>query len=928
MSNPKILVTGDFPVDYDLYLHSEAENPPPGTPPTSFRATFGGAGIAFKVLHGVWNASPPASRPDVRLLVSERPATAPTAAVWVPCGLGSLANGAAGQKAKVWRTRRSQSLGPVVSEPPTMPVPGPFAAEWAADPAAADLLVIQDDAAAFRSAVPPRLLAVLQSKESGRRAWVLLKTGLPIARGPLWWAAISNQEIAQRLIVVVPVSHLRRANVRISQGISWERTAEDLVRELTASPAFTSLRQARHVVVTLGNEGALCLSRNPERHDEVEAQLFFDPAHMEGEWAAGAGLEGEAYGYHAVCTAALAARLAANIASLEADSTVQLGAAVGTALRAMRVLRLLGHGFVDAAEPGVPAEALGKLLASENYGDFSGKLAAAVDWGRLGSYGRTAVPVGSAPMTTWRILESSARDGDHPLYGCARRVALKGSTALANVPYARFGGLFTADRHEIESLRNMKRLIESYARDGMDTKPLSLAVFGPPGAGKSFGIKQIAESVIQREKQAFLEFNLSQFGDPSDLVGAFHQVRDKVLENRLPVVFWDEFDSERYRWLQFLLAPMQDGKFQEGQVTHPLGRCVFVFAGATSYTYKDFGPPECAPDSAATDAKEYRNGVSDFKLKKGPDFKSRLHGYLDVLGPNQRQVLIGGEWADDPSDVCFPVRRAILLRAMLGLMKHETQTQPLEMDPGLLSVLLEIGHFRHGSRSFEKILLAVRQGSRGSYHRSALPTDEVLEMNLKESVQVEHLLGRSAVILPYVDLLAAAIHARWLSEATPGSTFLKEFEVLDAEERADNVAAALRIPDVLALAGLELVPSGGSGAPPQAVEEVLEEHMEVLAEAEHDGWMVFRLENGWRPCERVDDKEERQRQRRARLHDCLRPYSDLTTAVQDLDRGAIRWYPTAAALAGFQLDFIRRPKCGEMRQGEESIPVRVADPGY
>ena len=86
-----------------------------------------------------------------------------------------------------------------------------------------------------------------------------------------------------------------------------------------------------------------------------------------------------------------------------------------------------------------------------------------------------------------------------------------------------------------------------------------------------------------------LEFNLAQFAETTDLIGAFHQVRDKVLQGLTPIVFWDEFDSREYEWLQYLLAPMQDGSFQEGQITHPIGKCVFVFAGGTSYDFDNFG---------------------------------------------------------------------------------------------------------------------------------------------------------------------------------------------------------------------------------------------------------------------------------------------------------------------------------------------------
>ena len=169
-------------------------------------------------------------------------------------------------------------------------------------------------------------------------------------------------------------------------------------------------------------------------------------------------------------------------------------------------------------------------------------------------------------------------------------VAVLGPEALERFPVARFGGYQTVDRKEIESLRTIRQLINNYRKEARPKTPLNLGVFGPPGSGKSYVVIEIAKAVLNIKNEDVLLFNLSQFSEVADLFGAFHQVRDKVLSGVTPLVFWDEFDSQGYRWLQYMLAPMEDGEFQEGQVTHKIGKSIFMFAGATSYTYEKFGP--------------------------------------------------------------------------------------------------------------------------------------------------------------------------------------------------------------------------------------------------------------------------------------------------------------------------------------------------
>jgi hypothetical protein len=202
-----------------------------------------------------------------------------------------------------------------------------------------------------------------------------------------------------------------------------------------------------------------------------------------------------------------------------------------------------------------------------------------------------------------------------------------------------------------------------------------------------------------------------------------HQVRDCVLRGELPIVFWDEFDSQGLKWLQYLLAPMQDGTFQEGPITHPIGKCVFVFAGGTAPRFEEFGEPprEPTPPKSKSDDQRLRQtreeSEADFKAKKGPDFKSRLAGYINVVGPNRR----------DEHDITFPVRRALLLRFHLGVGPDARMT----IDPGLLAAFLKIDEYRHGARSLEKIAQQVRLAShRGEFTRSDLPSRTELDLHV------------------------------------------------------------------------------------------------------------------------------------------------------------------------------------------------------
>lgn len=201
-----------------------------------------------------------------------------------------------------------------------------------------------------------------------------------------------------------------------------------------------------------------------------------------------------------------------------------------------------------------------------------------------------------------------------------QNIVKSGQKAIRDIdcPFLSIGRLFEIEESKIEQLLKLNHLLRDYASRRFAPRPLSIAVFGPPGSGKSFAITELAKNADLQAAPMFLSYNLSQFHSVDDLEPAFHAVQSAVLRGRLPFVFWDEFDSEldgrTLGWLKHFLAPMQDGEFFARGVAHPLGRCVFIFAGATEQNFDKFRERQ---DQSCTGAKL-------------PDFVSRIKAWLTV----------------------------------------------------------------------------------------------------------------------------------------------------------------------------------------------------------------------------------------------------------------------------------------------------------
>jgi len=747
--------------------------------------------------------------------------------------------------------------------------------DWARvvnDSPSTPLVVLDDANLSFRST---RDLWPASLTAPGSNPWVLVKMSRPIAEGDLWNYLCEHH--SKKLIVVMTVNDLRLTEVQISHPLSWERTAQDLVWEVIYNRNLPSLVDCAHVVVSFNAAGAFLYSR--DSGDELPCRLIFDPEVVEGMWEQS--YPGKMVGYSSCLTAGIAKEV------MLAPEKPEIRKGICAGLSAMRCLHREGYGQRGASASEVqldfPVSAVVSALSNENT-----------------SFQEITVPMRTGNKY-WTIL------GDqypNDLEELANQVVLNGpEKALNGVPLGRFGGLLTVDRQEIESLRSIGSLVSEYVALERTKRPLSIAVFGPPGSGKSFGITQLAMALRPDEIEV-KEFNLSQLQSTDELLSAFHQVRDIGLSGKIPLIFWDEFDSDFkgiYGWLRYFLAPMQDGKFLQGNHAHPIGKAIFVFAGGTSWTLDNFGK----------NAKD-----EERRTAKIPDFVSRLKGYLNVLGPNQRTG------AKDPY---YVLRRALLLRSMLVRdAKQVLRKGQVQIDSGVLRAFLQTCSYKHGARSMESLIAMSQLDGKTRFERSSLPTREQLDLHV-DGLDFRALVQQLPLKGEVLEHLAKAAHEVFCAalnkdgwkfgpvknDDTKEHPYLKGFpgegfSLLPEEVKEQNRDQVRDIPGKLAFAGCYMVPAVEGEPPFEFPKDVLEE----LASREHTRWMRQKARGGWRYGETRDDEKK--------LQPCMLPWKkgeldaytdfadclgdkELSEIEKDKDRTAVREIAKILKVAGYTI---------------------------
>lgn len=506
---------------------------------------------------------------------------------------------------------------------------------------------------------------------------------------------LSNKNLAEKTIALVTIDSLRDYGLNIRKGLSWDQMFTETFRELRS---IDRLSQLCCLVVVFHHEGSLVIFPRSEN-----CTLFYSPTNLESAIEAAVGNTP-----HSSMTLLQAAVIQGVEDLLKDDLWLNESRSdeknhclspqgeeklcdyieAGLGMR----IRLLVKGYIqdengrmlkmDSVELAkfLPNQ-LEKVLKEEKENEKE-----SFDSYRFSRYGGGyGFIVGGfsffdsciTERNVFSICKEYVQNGK--VFSADEQTEKK-RKSKPQIPHYEKEGLVTYDRTEIEQFNNLDNLIRGYIMSN-NTKPLSLCVFGHPGSGKSFSVRQITSGHKEISKSR-LEFNLSQMQDYGELQDAFHRIADEGLGDKVPLAFFDEFDStdkegNRLGWLKRFLAPMQDGTYREGGSDFAIGKAIFIFAGGTCKNHAEF--MELAEKDPAS---------------KGADFISRVKGYVDIKSINPS--------SGNLAPATF--KRALLLRNMIIRKMEVDKEEKIDVEDRVLNAFLKVPKYYHDVRSMDVII--------------------------------------------------------------------------------------------------------------------------------------------------------------------------------------------------------------------------------
>lgn len=137
------------------------------------------------------------------------------------------------------------------------------------------------------SDAPGDVEAAVDLLERVRPRYIIHHMTRPLATGRLWDVIRNGPKTSNgipepdHLFVIVDAEDLRAESINLSQGLSWEATSEDFVRNLGSNGRLDTLVTCPNLIVRFGSEGVI----HHRGRDAVNPRLYFHPRRMECEVA-------------------------------------------------------------------------------------------------------------------------------------------------------------------------------------------------------------------------------------------------------------------------------------------------------------------------------------------------------------------------------------------------------------------------------------------------------------------------------------------------------------------------------------------------------------------------------------------------------------------------------------------------------------------
>jgi hypothetical protein len=272
------------------------------------------------------------------------------------------------------------------------------------------------------------------------------------------------------------------------------------------------------------------------------------------------------------------------------------------------------------------------------------------------------------------------------------------------------GNLRTTDPAELDPVITLQNVMDSYVSRETFQRPLCIGVFGPPGSGKSFSVKEVARVISNKfdsDPFDFFEFNMTQFDGPEEINSAIEPIRASVARSKVPIVFWDEFDcrydNHEFGYLRYFLPSMQDGVTYVHGTPYYIGRSIFVFAGGVKSSWA------CMEELLNQDDDQALQLVKTLKI---PDFMSRLRVVLDIDGIEIDDSLLQESATDEQLE---NLHRILLKRAFIIAHQMDTHWKKAARKTSGLLLRLLLARYKFGARSIEAVIEASSASDRLVY---------------------------------------------------------------------------------------------------------------------------------------------------------------------------------------------------------------------